>query len=73
MTLTHRFLTLPAFQINLAFDDSGSGPATLVLHGGGGPFTVAGLGAHLAETRRVLLPTMPGWCVLSTLNRPFER
>jgi pimeloyl-ACP methyl ester carboxylesterase len=33
----------------------------LVLHGGGGPATVMGLAAHLAEHNRVLLPTHPGW------------
>ncbi|BDZ48950.1 alpha/beta hydrolase [Frondihabitans sucicola] len=60
MTQTHRVIT-PSFEIDLAFDDSGDGPAALVLHGGGGPFTVAGLGAHLAESRRVILPTLPGW------------
>jgi pimeloyl-ACP methyl ester carboxylesterase len=61
MTQTRRTLQLPTFEIDLAFDDSGTGPAALVLHGGGGPFTVAGLGAHLAETHRVLVPTLPGW------------
>lgn len=57
---THRIHT-PTFDIDLPLDDAGSGPATLVLHGGGGPATVAALGEHLAETRRVLLPTHPGW------------
>ena len=31
----------------------------LVLHGGGGPFTVAGIAAHVGET--AILPTHPGW------------
>lgn len=35
--------------------------ATLVLHGGGGPRTVAPLVAHLAERMHVLAPTHPGW------------
>ncbi|MEU1520416.1 alpha/beta fold hydrolase [Streptomyces sp. NPDC005811] len=42
-----------------------SGPATgrpvLVLHGGGGPATVAPIAAHFARTAPVLLPTHPGW------------
>ncbi|MCE9574281.1 MAG: alpha/beta hydrolase [Deltaproteobacteria bacterium] len=33
----------------------------LLLHGGGGPQTVASLGAHLAPTARVIAPTLPGW------------
>ena len=33
----------------------------LVLHGGGGPQTVAPIAAHLAATMRVLAPTHPGW------------
>lgn len=41
------------------------GPATgrpvLVLHGGGGPTTVAPLAEHFAATAQVLLPTHPGW------------
>jgi pimeloyl-ACP methyl ester carboxylesterase len=32
-----------------------------VLHGGGGPGTVAGLAAHLADTMHVMTPTHPGW------------
>ncbi|KUN84214.1 alpha/beta fold hydrolase [Streptomyces griseoruber] len=42
-----------------------SGPATgrpvLVLHGGGGPATVAPIAEHFARTARTLLPTHPGW------------
>jgi pimeloyl-ACP methyl ester carboxylesterase len=41
--------------------DAGSGRAVLVLHGGGGPATVAGIAAHFAEGGRSLLPTHPGW------------
>jgi pimeloyl-ACP methyl ester carboxylesterase len=52
--------TLPA---DLPVVDAG-GPATrtaLVLHGGGGPRTVAPLVAHLAPTFHVVAPTHPGW------------
>ncbi|MEU4876044.1 alpha/beta fold hydrolase [Streptomyces sp. NPDC021608] len=42
-----------------------SGPATgrpvLVLHGGGGPLTVAPLAEHFAGAAQTLLPTHPGW------------
>ncbi|MEU9169096.1 alpha/beta fold hydrolase [Streptomyces sp. NPDC048420] len=42
-----------------------SGPATgrpvLVLHGGGGPATVAPIAEHFARTAPTLLPTHPGW------------
>ena len=40
---------------------SDSGRPVLVLHGGGGPETVAPITAHLAETMRVLAPVHPGW------------
>jgi pimeloyl-ACP methyl ester carboxylesterase len=33
----------------------------LLLHGGGGPQTVAPLAAHLSETHTVIAPTHPGW------------
>jgi pimeloyl-ACP methyl ester carboxylesterase len=36
-------------------------PLALVLHGGGGPRTVAPLVGHLSAGRRVLSPTHPGW------------
>lgn len=38
-----------------------AGSTVLVLHGGGGPGTVAPLVAHLAERHRVIAPTIPGW------------
>ncbi|MFE4856826.1 alpha/beta fold hydrolase [Streptomyces sp. NPDC056670] len=42
-----------------------SGPATgrpvLVLHGGGGPATVAPIAEHFAASALALLPTHPGW------------
>lgn len=36
-------------------------PTALILHGGGGPFTVANLATHLATTFDVIAPTHPGW------------
>ncbi|MEO7735260.1 MAG: alpha/beta hydrolase [Kofleriaceae bacterium] len=41
--------------------EAGTGRNILVLHGGGGPHTVANLAGHLAETAHVLAPTLPGW------------
>lgn len=45
----------------LVIDDTGRGRPILVLHGGGGPDTVKPITAHLATSRRVLTPTLPGW------------
>jgi pimeloyl-ACP methyl ester carboxylesterase len=36
-------------------------PTLLVLHGGGGPFTVAPLVRHYSSKATVLAPTQPGW------------
>ncbi len=49
--------------VELTFDDAGDGPAFLVLHGGAGPASMAGLAA--VSTRdspaRVITPTHPGF------------
>lgn len=47
----------------LHYTDQGHGHPVLLLHGGGGPFSVAGLATHLASTRpvRAIVPTMPGF------------
>ena len=52
-----------AETLSLTFDDQGQaqGPAFLVLHGGAGPKSVAGLSAALAGTGRVITPTHPGF------------
>ena len=41
--------------------DAGAGRPVLVLHGGGGVPTVAGLSQSLSATARVLMPTHPGF------------
>ncbi|MFC5910014.1 alpha/beta fold hydrolase [Streptacidiphilus monticola] len=46
---------------SLTLSESGSGRPVLVLHGGGGPATVAGLAGHLSRTAHVLTPVLPGW------------
>jgi pimeloyl-ACP methyl ester carboxylesterase len=45
----------------MKISESGSGRSVLVLHGGGGPATIGGLAAHLAEKAHVITPTHPGW------------
>lgn len=49
--------------LDLAVTEAGDPDArlALVLHGGGGPATVAPIVAHLASTFHVLAPTHPGW------------
>jgi pimeloyl-ACP methyl ester carboxylesterase len=48
-------------DLSITLSEEGTGRPTLVLHGGGGPATVAGLAAHLAETAHIITPTHPGW------------
>ena len=45
----------------LTFDDRGSGPAVLVLHGGGGPLTVARFVEAMSTHARVIAPVHPGF------------
>ena len=47
--------------VKLVMADEGEGAPVLVLHGGGGPATVAPIAAHMARRGRVLTPTHPGW------------
>jgi pimeloyl-ACP methyl ester carboxylesterase len=46
---------------SLVIDQSGSGRPAMIVHGGGGPMTVAPLSAHLAQTMHAITPTLPGW------------
>ncbi len=52
--------TLPSDLPLVETGDPGARTA-LVLHGGGGPLTVAPIVGHLAPTMHVLAPTHPGW------------
>ncbi|MEU6506031.1 alpha/beta hydrolase [Streptomyces sp. NPDC046942] len=58
-------LTLDSGDVDLSFtvDERGSGHPFLLLHGGGGPQTVTGFAALLAEQRpaRVITPVHPGF------------
>lgn len=47
--------------LTLRVDEGGSGRPVLLLHGGGGPQTVAGLAAALSRRARVVVPTHPGF------------
>ncbi len=51
----------PYPDLPLTLSESGRGRPALVLHGGAGPDSVAGIVAHLARDYRVLAPTHPGW------------
>jgi pimeloyl-ACP methyl ester carboxylesterase len=50
-----------ASDLEITLSESGAGRPVLILHGGGGPFTVAGIANHLAETMQTIIPTHPGW------------
>lgn len=47
--------------VPLTVAEAGQGRPALILHGGGGPATVAMIGSHLAATMHVIAPTHPGW------------
>src|SRR5215469_2216216 len=48
-------------DLPITLTESGSGRIVLLLHGGGGPFTVQSIATHLSETSHVIMPTHPGW------------
>jgi pimeloyl-ACP methyl ester carboxylesterase len=54
-------------DLEITFTEAGTGRPVLILHGGGGPFTVAGIADHLPETMHTITPTHPGW---NGTNRP---
>jgi len=56
-------MTTPTLPENLPALQSGDpeARAALVLHGGGGPQTVAPIVGHLAATMHAVAPTHPGW------------
>src|SRR3954469_12357443 len=53
----------PSLPVDLPVLEAGDPAArtTLVLHGGGGPQTVAPIVGHLAPTMHAFAPTHPGW------------
>ncbi len=48
-------------DLALTLTEAGAGRPALILHGGGGPFTVASITDHLADTMHTIAPTHPGW------------
>lgn len=50
-----------SFTPPFALSEAGTGRPVLVLHGGGGRPTVAGLAGHLARAAHTLAPVHPGW------------
>ncbi|MET8076884.1 alpha/beta hydrolase [Streptomyces sp. NPDC005303] len=48
-------------DLSLTLSEAGAGRPVLVLHGGGGPATVAGLAGHLSRTAHTITPVHPGW------------
>lgn len=54
-------VTLFSQTLPLAFSDEGAGQTFLLLHGGAGPASMAGLGAILSQGARVVTPTHPGF------------
>ncbi|GGN65373.1 alpha/beta hydrolase [Streptomyces albiflavescens] len=63
MTSTVRTLSLPSGDLDVTVDDQGQGHPFLLLHGGGGPQTVAPFAGLLAAQRpaRVITPVHPGF------------
>ncbi|MFI2184418.1 alpha/beta fold hydrolase [Streptomyces sioyaensis] len=48
-------------DLSLTLSEAGIGRPVLVLHGGGGRATVAGLAEHLSRTSHTITPVHPGW------------
>jgi len=54
-------LNLFSETLPLTFAEQGDGQAVLLLHGGAGPASVAGLGDALSQSAHVIVPTHPGF------------
>lgn len=61
MTSKRTVTTRPDLPLTLTETGGDHDRPILILHGGGGPATVAGLVEHLARTTRVIAPVHPGW------------
>jgi pimeloyl-ACP methyl ester carboxylesterase len=62
-TTTHTLSPVGVGPVDVTVDEHGEGQPFLLLHGGGGPDTVASFGELLATTRhaRVIIPIHPGF------------
>ncbi|WP_229852999.1 alpha/beta fold hydrolase [Streptomyces albospinus] len=59
---SHRTVTVhPYPDLPLTLSEAGTGRPVLLLHGGGGPATVAGLAEHHSHSALTITPTHPGW------------
>jgi len=58
-SITHTVTLRPDLELTLT--EAGTGRPVLILHGGGGPFTVASIANHLADTMHTITLTHPGW------------
>ena len=61
MITSYTHTIMLSLDLPLTLTETGSGRPALILHGGGGPFTVAGIADHLAATMYTIIPTHPGW------------
>jgi len=62
MALATRTVTVDGIgSVPVSYSEEGSGRPVLLLHGGAGPFSVAGFGKRLAEHARVIIPVHPGF------------
>jgi pimeloyl-ACP methyl ester carboxylesterase len=61
MSGQERRLDLFAGTLRLAFSDEGEGRPFVLLHGGAGPASMMGLAHALAQHRRTIVPTHPGF------------
>ncbi|MFJ4788936.1 alpha/beta fold hydrolase [Streptomyces sp. NPDC088794] len=60
--ISQAYSVYPDLPLTVTETGPADGRPVLVLHGGGGPFTVAGIAQHLAANgARVLTPVHPGW------------
>ena len=57
----NKHVALFSETLTLALTDQGEGRPYLILHGGAGPASVAGLADALAKDARVIVPTHPGF------------
>lgn len=48
-------------NLDLTLTEAGTGRPVLILHGGGGPFTIASIANHLTDSMHTIVPTHPGW------------
>ncbi|MFZ6679759.1 alpha/beta fold hydrolase [Undibacterium sp. Tian12W] len=47
--------------LSITYEQAGQGQPVLILHGGGGTATVAGIARHVSVNALSILPTHPGW------------